>query len=107
MSAGQAVLDSAAAQVEVRLARVCMIVFNNYAGDPRVRREAEALVERGDVVDCICLTNLSNATSTLRGVNLFSVSTNKYHGPKPLRHVWSYLRFFCHALIKTALLHLQ
>jgi glycosyltransferase involved in cell wall biosynthesis len=84
-----------------------MIVFNNYINDPRVRREAEALVERGDLVDCICLTPRSDPKCTLRGVNLFSVSTSKYNGQKPLRHVASYLVFFCYALIKVTRLHLR
>jgi len=34
--------------------RVVMVAFTNYPGDTRVRREAEALVERGCTVDVIC-----------------------------------------------------
>ena len=36
--------------------KVCMLVHNNYENDNRVRRYAEALVKRGDLVDVIALT---------------------------------------------------
>ena len=32
-----------------------MIAYTHYTSDPRVRREAEALAERGDHVTCWCL----------------------------------------------------
>ena len=32
-----------------------MIAYTYYLSDPRVRREAETLAERGDMVDFICL----------------------------------------------------
>ena len=35
--------------------KVCMITYSLYEMDPRVRREAESLVSRGDMVDVICL----------------------------------------------------
>ena len=35
--------------------KVAMIVFSYYPADPRVRREADALVEAGMLVDVICL----------------------------------------------------
>src|SRR6267142_42210 len=42
-------------QGEAVMSRVCMVVFSEYPKDPRVRREAEALVEAGIPVDVICL----------------------------------------------------
>jgi hypothetical protein len=78
------------------MARVCMVVLNNYVNDPRVRREAEALVERGDTVDCICLQTGAEQATSLHGVRLFSVSARKYHGVRsqPCRIFWCSLLSF-------------
>ena len=89
------------------MAHICMLVFNNYSTDPRVRREAEALVERGDTVDCICLGNGMNKITSLAGVRLFCVSAGKYNGSNPLFHVTAYLRFFCYVFVKAAVLHFR
>src|SRR5437867_4471753 len=84
------------------MAHICMVVFNEYSCDPRVRREAEALVERGDTVDCICL----DKTRTLRAVKLFAIS-GKYRGIKRTGLLASYLRFFCFAFLRLSVLHLR
>ena len=88
------------------MARVCMVVFNEYCSDPRVRREAEALIERGDSVDCICLQDLKAKARSLRGVRLFAIS-GKYRGVKRIGHLAAYLRFFCFAFLQVSLLHLR
>jgi hypothetical protein len=82
-----------------------MIVLNEYSSDPRVRREAEALVERGHSVDCICLQSYDRVKS-LRGVRLFGMS-GKYRGRKRIRHIAAYFRFFCFAFLKVSALHLK
>jgi glycosyltransferase involved in cell wall biosynthesis len=84
-----------------------MIVFNEYMSDPRVRREAEALVERGYEVDCVCLSNLPEKKTVFHGVRLFSVPTEKYHGAKSVRQVASYLRFLLYAVFKVSVLHIR
>src|SRR5688500_10208498 len=89
------------------MARVCMVVLNNYVNDPRVRREAEALVERGDTVDCICLQTGAEQATSLHGVRLFSISARKYHGVRLLGHLASCIRFFCFAFLKVSVLHLR
>src|SRR5213594_4164861 len=86
------------------MAHICMVVFNEYSSDPRVRREAEALVERGDTVDCVCLDK--NKARSLCGVKLFAIS-GKYRGIKRTGHLASYLRFFCFAFLRLSLLHLR
>lgn len=35
--------------------KICMVAYAYYLSDPRVRREAEALADRGNEVDFICL----------------------------------------------------
>src|SRR6185295_8117091 len=84
---------------EETVARVCMIVCNDYLNDPRVRREAESLTERGDAVDCICLQNRKHKVASLRGVRLFG-TFKKYRGSKRTRQLVAYLRFFWFAFVK-------
>jgi glycosyltransferase involved in cell wall biosynthesis len=88
------------------VARVCMIVWNDYVNDPRVRREAEALAERGDAVDCICLQEAKVKVRSLCGVRLFG-TFGKYRGTKRTRKLVAYLRFFWFAFIRVSLLHLK
>ena len=53
-------------------ARICMIALTDYPGDQRVRREAEALVSRGDEVDVISpLTPSIGQRRSLDGVDLY------------------------------------
>ncbi len=42
---------------EVKPKKILMVVLSNYPNDPRVRREAEALVKNGYKVDIICLSS--------------------------------------------------
>ena len=89
------------------MARVCMVVYNNYDSDGRVRREAEALIERGDSVDCICLLETPGKAASLAGVRLFSVSGGKYRGNRFLPHLISNLWFFCCAFLWVSFLHFR
>jgi len=50
------------------MAAICMIAYTFYASDPRVRREAEALVARGDTVDFICLKEENSEQRNLEGI---------------------------------------
>lgn len=42
---------------EIKPKKILMLVLSNYPNDPRVRREAEALVKNGYKVDIICLSS--------------------------------------------------
>jgi glycosyltransferase involved in cell wall biosynthesis len=87
------------------MARVCMVVFNEYCCDGRVRREAEALVERGDTVDCICVSD--RGLTELGGVRLFCLSGKRYRGANMFRVLLGYAWFFCFAFYKVTALHLR
>ena len=87
------------------MARVCMVLFNNYVMDPRVRREAEALAERGDSVDCVCLGQ--GHLKELNGVTLFYLTSIKYRGNSLFFLLLQYIRFFCYAFIKISIEHLR
>jgi len=87
------------------MARVCMVLLNDYMGDSRVRREAEALVERGDTVDCICLSE--RKFDSLRGVRLLYPALNKYRGTSRTFLMLRYVQFFFYAFLKLSLEHLR
>jgi glycosyltransferase involved in cell wall biosynthesis len=85
-----------------------MVAYTHYPTDSRVRREAEALVERGDTVDFICLGNESDRKSELyNGVSLMKIYIPRYRGANTLMYIYSYLRFFLVATFKLAKLHLK
>jgi glycosyltransferase involved in cell wall biosynthesis len=85
-----------------------MVAYTHYPTDSRVRREAEALVERGDTVDFICLGNETDKESELyNGVNLMKIYIPRYRGSSTLRYILSYLRFFIVATFKLTWLHLK
>jgi glycosyltransferase involved in cell wall biosynthesis/peptidoglycan/xylan/chitin deacetylase (PgdA/CDA1 family) len=55
--------------------RVCMVAYSGYETDGRVRRYAESLARRGDLVDVIALEGLSagKQITTLNGVTVYHV----------------------------------
>jgi glycosyltransferase involved in cell wall biosynthesis len=76
---------------------VCMVVFSNYPSDPRVRREAEALIEAGMAVEVICLRGKDEpARETINGVLARRVPIARKRGGK-IRYIFEYLLFFCAA----------
>jgi glycosyltransferase involved in cell wall biosynthesis len=90
------------------MARVCMVALTNYQSDARVRREAEALVERGDLVDVICLrSSETQRTPSLGGVRLYEVWVPRYRGSSTFTYVAQYTCFFVLAAIGVSWLHLR
>ena len=83
-----------------------MVVYSYYPHDPRVRREAEALVEAGISVDVICLVFSDEPRQEkIGGVNVHRFKFNRRRTSK-LRYVWEYSRFILAAFLKLAWLHL-
>jgi glycosyltransferase involved in cell wall biosynthesis len=91
------------------VARACMVAFTDYPVDTRVRREAEALVERGDEVDFICLRTPSlGDRRSLNGVALHPVMRFDYKdGASPRDYVRRYLIFQLAALVRIFRLHVR
>jgi glycosyltransferase involved in cell wall biosynthesis len=87
------------------VARFLMIAYTTYVHDGRVRRHAEALVERGDHVDVLCLDSGHNGLHA--GVNVFGMPMPRYRGGRRLSYVRSYLWFFGMAAWKTLRLSLK
>src|SRR5579863_7790795 len=82
--------------VEVNVvARFLMIAYTTYVHDGRVKRHAEALAERGDHVDVLCLDSGHNGV--IGGVNVIGLKMPRYRGASRSSYVGSYLRFFAKA----------
>jgi glycosyltransferase involved in cell wall biosynthesis len=88
-------------------ARICMIALTDYPGDQRVRREAEALVARGDEVDVISpLTPSIGSRRSIDGVNLHP--TGRLRRDEKLRfagYLSRDLAFLARASVKALRLH--
>jgi len=79
------------------LARVLILAYTNYHQDGRVKRNAEALVERGDHVDVVCLAGGARGISN--GVNIIALELPRYRGASKSAYLASYLRFFAMASV--------
>lgn len=87
--------------------RLCMVVFSYYPADPRVRREAEALVEAGMAVDVVCLKGKDQPwTETVRGVGVCRLPIERRRGGK-IRYLWEYASFVLLSCLVVAVLHLR
>jgi glycosyltransferase involved in cell wall biosynthesis len=83
-----------------------MVAFTHYSTDSRVRREAEALVDRGDQVDMIGLRkNGEEKICKLNGVCVYQISIGRYRGSNTFSYFVSYLFFFIAASIRLISLH--
>ena len=81
--------------------RVCMPAYTFYEQDNRVRRYAEALVERGDLVDVIALKSSGlPAQATINGVNVYRIQER----PEIQKGKASYLLPLLRFLVSSAIL---
>ncbi len=73
---------------------VAAVAYTHYRSDPRVRREAEALVARGDAVEVWALREEgAPARQELGGVVVHGVDIPRYRGGRAAAYVRSYARF--------------
>jgi len=87
-----------------RAAHVAVVAYTEYAGDPRVRREAEVLVDDGYVVHAITARpRVGRSPTHLNGVHLTEAPVSIHRGGKA-RYAYQYLLFF--ALSSLSLLRL-
>jgi glycosyltransferase involved in cell wall biosynthesis len=77
------------------VARILLIAYTTYVHDGRVKRHAEALAERGDHVDVLCLDSGHNGV--IGGVNVIGLRMPRYRGASRSSYMRSYLRFFAKA----------
>lgn len=85
-----------------------MVAYTYYPTDTRVRREAEALVDRGDTVDVISLGKKGKQkVQTLNEVRLIQLNVSRYRGSSAAMYIVNYLLFFIAASFWLAVLHFK
>jgi glycosyltransferase involved in cell wall biosynthesis len=90
------------------MARVASIAFTHYDSDPRVRRMAEALAERGDDVTAIVLRQKGTPRRrVVDGVDVFGVPLPRYRGASNLAYAVRYAAFFAAATAAVSTLHIR
>ncbi len=79
--------------------RICMIAYTNYESDNRVRRYAEALADRGDLVEVISLSsgNIPLGEEIIGGVKVHRIQRRDFREDGLWSYVWPLLRFFASA----------
>jgi glycosyltransferase involved in cell wall biosynthesis len=89
--------------------RHCMLVHNTYPQrEPRVEREAQALVAHGYEVDVICLRDAGEpAQAVVGGVSVHRLPVRRHRGGAPALQLAEYLSFFFLAMVRLARLHLR
>ena len=77
------------------MAKICMVAFSYYATDSRTSRQSEALIQRGDEVDVVCLKEAEEwMMRNDDGVNFFPISIKKYRGDSHVVYLIKYFSFF-------------
>ena len=75
--------------------KVCMVAYTYYHWDARIPKEAEALVQQGIRVDCLCLREGDYASfSVINGVNVYCLPLGKFRGSSTIKYMLSYIFFF-------------
>ena len=89
------------------MAKICMVAYTYYERDPRVRRDAEALIEAGYAVDVVALRDdTQSSKEIIGGVKIYRVPMSRLRGGK-LSYVFTYLTFFIFASCYVSILHLR
>jgi glycosyltransferase involved in cell wall biosynthesis len=85
-----------------------MMAYTHYESDPRVRREAEALAERGDGVTvwCLCAEGMT-PSERIAGVQVERIAMPRYRGGRAAAYVASYARFFAVSSARLSARHLS
>lgn len=87
--------------------RICMLVCSHYPQDPRVRREAEALVREGYKLDVVCLRKEGQrARGKKNGVRIHRMPMDRKRAGK-LRYMWDYLWFMLLGIAWVSALHIR
>jgi glycosyltransferase involved in cell wall biosynthesis len=86
--------------VEQLSMRVCMVAHTFYEADNRVRRYAECLAQRGDLVDVVALRRENQPrTETLHGVNVFRIQRRVVDEKGKFTHLSRLFLFFLRSMI--------
>lgn len=89
--------------------RHCMVVHSHYPiGEPRVERQAKALIQRGYQVDVICLrSDQEKPFERVDGVDIFRLPVQRHRGRGAAFQMIEYMVFFILAFFRLSQLYLQ
>jgi len=74
--------------------KICMVAYTYYLNDPRVCREAEALLRQGMRVDCFCLREKGYCKQeVVNGVHIYRLPLRKYRGSSTIKYISAYILF--------------
>ena len=75
--------------------RVCMVAYSFYEIDNRIMRYAEALADRGDHVDVLCLMrNGSPSVEKMNGVNVYRIQKRERNERRKISYLGRMISFF-------------
>ncbi len=88
--------------------RVCMVAYSFYESDNRIRRYAETLARRGDIVDVIALKRRDRASrNTLNGVNIYKVQEREGKERGNFTYLYRLLMFLLKSTLFISRKHLK
>jgi glycosyltransferase involved in cell wall biosynthesis len=88
--------------------RVCMVVYNYYSWDARVRKEATALARNGYDITVICLRNTGEAREEIvNGVKVRRLPLRSERSGGKLRYAYQYIMFFAMAACAVSIAHIK
>jgi len=83
-----------------RFKTILMVAYTNYSTDPRVMREAEALIKNHFEVDFLNLRRSGDKKNeVINGVNVIHLNQKRYRGSSSILYVLTYLLFFLKVFI--------
>lgn len=85
-----------------------MVSHSYYPDDPRVRREAEALRDKGYRVDIICLRDRDERRhEVINGIRVYRLPVKRHRGQGFIIYLAEYLTFFFYVIFKVTSLYLR
>lgn len=88
--------------------RACMLVHSYYPADPRVRREAEALLEEGWAVDVVCLRDdRERPLEWCAGARVRRLPVRRHRGSGLATYLLEYLAFLLLASVHVTWWHIR
>ncbi len=88
--------------------KVLMVVHAYYPADPRVKREAVALLDKGFDVDIVCLReNDERRYEKINGIGVYRLPVKRHRGSGFFVYLTEYLTFFFLAVLKITSLFIE
>lgn len=88
--------------------KVCMVAYTFYEPDNRVRRYAETLVKRGDMVDAIVLRQPGQrSVAVVSGVKVYKIQGRNINEKLKIQYLFKLLLFLVKSCFHLTLLHLK